>query len=407
LVQMEKHEVDMRSLERSLSTLLRKEGNLHGGADKSCLKPGGFVALNPRYLVEVQRDGMSEAWRQTIVAFFLELSERFEAGGEESMDPNLIPAAMNLLDRYLSVKSCDAVMFQQAALIALQISSKIHGFRPIVPPLLVRLSNNRFTPRQLLVMEKDMLMTLRWDLHPSTVVRILDHFILIALKDVDLEATPSFDRNLRECLDLTLGDYEILRFPPSYIAWAVLEKAFAQTRTQAESELVRTVTPASVADLADGAGGGAQPTTTVLDLRELRLADAATDWKPCAKLLRECTEHLNRLYCEHKGEAADEPELSNADADAEVAAYDKPSTPGVLAKPHRETPSGVESERIFDPNEASPVAVSNVKSTTAAVAPAPAAATAAGAPKGVSKRPMSPNGLNQAGGPASNKRRKL
>ena len=45
-------------------------------ADHLCASPKSRC----RYVAEVQRDGMSEAWRQTIVAFFLELSERFEAG---------------------------------------------------------------------------------------------------------------------------------------------------------------------------------------------------------------------------------------------------------------------------------------------------------------------------------------
>ena len=85
---------------------------------------------------------------------------------------------------------------------------------------------------------------------------MLDHFKLLVLDGVNLNSTPAFDQHVRECLDITLADYGMLRFPPSYIAWAVLEKAFALTRAHGKSGLVRTVTPDH---LVDGAGGGAPP----------------------------------------------------------------------------------------------------------------------------------------------------
>lgn len=251
---------------------------------------------------------------------------------------------------------------------------------------------------------------------------MLDHFKLLVLDGVNLNSTPSFDQHARECLDITLADYGMLQFPPSYIAWAVLEKAFALTRAHGESALVRTVTPDH---LADGAGGGAPPVTTVLDLPGLAPM-ASHVWSPCAKLMGECAENLNRLYREHKGEteeeilgsnaeSADEVEAElEAEANAEVAAYDKPSTPGASDPGSRgDTPNGVEAaDAIFgEPHESGTGAA--VKAAGDAVAVVAAATVAQITNARVSKRPMSPGlagyteARMEAQVAASNKRRKL
>lgn len=258
---------------------------------------------------------------------------------------------------------------------------------------------------------------------------MLDHFKLLVLDGVNLNSTPAFDQHVRECLDITLADYGMLRFPPSYIAWAVLEKAFALTRAHGKSGLVRTVTPDH---LVDGAGGGAPPLTTVLDLPGLPPM-ASHVWAPCAKQMGECVLNLDRLYREHEGEPEEEPPASNADseaeieselenaANAEVAAYDKPSTPGASAHLRGATPNGVEAaDEIFcAPHEsgtgaAVKPAVASAESGPAGPAVGAAAAAAAQiANARASKRPMSPGFAGytearmEAQVAASNKRRKL
>lgn len=212
----------------------------------------------------------------------------------------------------------------------------------------------------------------------------------------------------------------MLRFPPSYIAWAVLNKAFALTRAHGSRGLARSFTSEHQAD---GAGGSAPPVTTVLDLPGLPPVVSHL-WSPCPEQMHECAQCLDRLYREHKGEAEEEMPASNgeseveaeveaeleAEANAEVAAFDKPSTPGASARLQGVTPNGIEAaDEIFgDPHESGsgvPVGVAHTKPAAAAVS-VPAVGSVAGVAR-AARQPMTPAGHTEAEAAASNKRRKL
>ncbi|KAH8079575.1 hypothetical protein JL720_9322 [Aureococcus anophagefferens] len=61
------------------------------------------------YIDAVQRDGMSEAWRTKIMAWFGQLGDSFKLKRET------LSSATNYLDRYLSRRSCGNVNFQRVA----------------------------------------------------------------------------------------------------------------------------------------------------------------------------------------------------------------------------------------------------------------------------------------------------
>ena len=159
----------------------------------------------------------------------------------------------------------------------------------------------------------------------------------------------------------------MLRYPPSCIAWTVLEKAFKLTRANGSRTSLNLDLDLNL-NLADGAGSGVPPVppvTTVLDFAGPGLPPLASHvWSPCPRQMHECAQNLHLLYREHKGEAEEEgaegagKSSCNAGAEnAEVAAahghdHDVPSTPPSTpcADAHLRgvTPNGVESDDIFD-----------------------------------------------------------
>ena len=93
----------------------------------------------------------------------------------------MVYTAINLYDRYMPHAATApgtqdvALLHQLAALVALSISSKVHGCRIFNQGELAKLSGDRFSPGDLTYMEINMLRVLNWSIHPSTPKTVLEY----------------------------------------------------------------------------------------------------------------------------------------------------------------------------------------------------------------------------------------
>ncbi len=187
----------------------------------------------PDYLEAVQRDGMSPQWRPKIMAWFDQLGDSFQLKAET------LAMATNYLDRYLSRQSCDNVSFQLASIASIFLASKIEEVQPFdeAHPFhisdFVALSDGLFTASDLLLMELELLCTLKWHLTPPT-VHAAAHLLVGLLEDIPEVEGPSVDHEEvadRACAyaDKVRADAAFLEYPPSMVAVATVICALKAT----------------------------------------------------------------------------------------------------------------------------------------------------------------------------------
>jgi hypothetical protein len=153
-----------------------------------------------------------------------------------SFPPEFAAVSMNILDRVLSrtsaIESKDEV--QLLALTGFYLTVKLYQAGPVLSiRQMSALSGGTYTTKSIEAMEKIILVTLKWRLHPPIQQDFLRPFVLILGEDFPLEGW-------REILDLSLGmldlsvlDYYFVqhRAPPSHLAMAALLNAMESNLT--------------------------------------------------------------------------------------------------------------------------------------------------------------------------------
>mmetsp|Transcript_16374 Transcript_16374/g.19929 ORF Transcript_16374/g.19929 Transcript_16374/m.19929 type:complete len:384 (-) Transcript_16374:540-1691(-) len=168
-------------------------------------------SLDSNYIQNVQIQGMTAEWRNKIICWYNQLQNSYD------LDAITIFSAINFLDRFLSLKSCDSLNFRLAAIGALFLAAKLEEKEPIFLHHFCVLSEHVFQPCDIRLMELELLKSLKWHLSPPTP---------LAFADLLAGLFPSFlahyEQNTHIILDLakrllndTLHDYDFLKFSPS------------------------------------------------------------------------------------------------------------------------------------------------------------------------------------------------
>ncbi|KAI9895954.1 hypothetical protein PsorP6_019479 [Peronosclerospora sorghi] len=87
---------------------------------RALLKEQDYPGIrNPHYLSEVQRHGMTSAWRLGLCRWMFKMAKTFE------MEMDTVFRALHFLDQYLSVHSVDRVSLQLLVTFCMGTASKI------------------------------------------------------------------------------------------------------------------------------------------------------------------------------------------------------------------------------------------------------------------------------------------
>ncbi|CAA7031162.1 unnamed protein product [Microthlaspi erraticum] len=149
---------------------------------------------------------INEKMRSILVDWLVEVHIKFD------LSPETLYLTINLIDRFLSLKTVPRRELQLLGVSALLIASKYEEIWPPQVNDLVYVTDNSYSNKQILVMEKTILGSLEWYLTVPTQYVFLVRFTKAAISD------PEVENMVHYLAELGLMNYETLKFPPSLLA---------------------------------------------------------------------------------------------------------------------------------------------------------------------------------------------
>ncbi|AED90976.1 unnamed protein product [Arabidopsis thaliana] len=159
----------------------------------------------PKMYMHIQTE-MNEKMRAILIDWLLEVHIKFELNLET------LYLTVNIIDRFLSVKAVPKRELQLVGISALLIASKYEEIWPPQVNDLVYVTDNAYSSRQILVMEKAILGNLEWYLTVPTQYVFLVRFIKASMSDPEMENMVHF------LAELGMMHYDTLTFCPSMLA---------------------------------------------------------------------------------------------------------------------------------------------------------------------------------------------
>ncbi|KAG6422939.1 hypothetical protein SASPL_113322 [Salvia splendens] len=178
----------------------------------SCL-PSNYMA---------QQFDINDRMRGILIDWLIEVHYKFGL-----MDETLY-LTVNLIDRFLAIQSVERKRLQLVGITALLLACKYEEVSVPVVEDLVLISDNAYSRKEVLNMEKSIVNTLQFNMSLPTPYVFMRRFLKAAQSDRKLELVSFY------ILELSLVQYEMLRFPPSLLASAAIFTAQC-TLTQCET----------------------------------------------------------------------------------------------------------------------------------------------------------------------------
>ncbi|XP_018462120.1 cyclin-B1-3 [Raphanus sativus] len=149
---------------------------------------------------------INEKMRSILVDWLVDVHVKFD------LSPETLYLTINIIDRFLSLKTIPRRELQLLGVSALLIASKYEEIWPPQVNDLVYVTDNTYQSKQILVMEKTILGCLEWYLTVPTQYVFLARFIKAAVPDPEMESMVHF------LAELGLMHYDALKFRPSMLA---------------------------------------------------------------------------------------------------------------------------------------------------------------------------------------------
>jgi hypothetical protein len=175
----------------------------------------------------------------------------FQVTDAYSLSRETACVALSFLDRYLTSASCNKKVFQLASMCSLFLASKLLEARPVRMVDLVGLSRGVFKDDDLRAMEKVMLRTLKWHLHPPTPASFVRMLLDYMHEKIPVKAMKAVLELSEFNTELSVCEYSFLKYSPSTIAVASILNAFEKTKDSVTPELVQEWSNAIHQDHAD------------------------------------------------------------------------------------------------------------------------------------------------------------
>lgn len=165
----------------------------------------------PDYMA--QQFDVNERMRSILIDWLVEVHHKFDLREETLF------LTVNLIDRFLEKQSVVRKKLQLVGLVAMLLACKYEEVTLPVVDDLVFISDKAYARKEVLEMEKLMLNTLQFNMSVPTPYVFMRRFLKAAQSDRKLELLSFF------LIELCLVEYEMLKFPPSFMAAAAIYTA--------------------------------------------------------------------------------------------------------------------------------------------------------------------------------------
>ncbi|XP_068639758.1 G2/mitotic-specific cyclin-2-like [Aristolochia californica] len=174
-------------------------------------KTEGLSCVSPNYMS--QQSDINEKMRAILIDWLIEVHYKFEL-----LDETLF-LTMNLIDRFLERQSVVRKKLQLVGVTAMLLACKYEEVTVPVVEDLILISDRAYTREEVLAMEKLMINTLQFNMSVPTPYVFMKRFLKAAQSDRKLELLSFF------MVELSLVEYEMLKYPPSLLAAAAVYTA--------------------------------------------------------------------------------------------------------------------------------------------------------------------------------------
>lgn len=174
-------------------------------------KMESFSCVSPNYMG--QQSDINERMRSILIDWLIEVHDKFELMKETLF------LTVSLIDRFLSQQTMVRKKLQLVGLVAMLLACKYEEVSvPIVGDLIL-ISDKAYTKKEVLEMESLILNTLQFNMSLPTPYVFMQRFLKAAQSNKKLEQLSYF------LIELSLVEYEMLKFPPSLLAAAAIYTA--------------------------------------------------------------------------------------------------------------------------------------------------------------------------------------
>ncbi|KAM1073099.1 hypothetical protein ACFX2B_018013 [Malus domestica] len=171
----------------------------------------GFSCVPPDYME--QHCDINEKMRAILIDWLIEVQDKFELLKETLF------LTVNLIDRFLSRHTVVRKKLQLVGLVAMLLACKYEEVSAPIVGDLILISDKAYTRQEVLEMENLMLNTLQFNMSVATPYVFMSRFLKAAQSDKKIELLSFF------LIELSLVEYQMLKFPPSLLAAAAVYTA--------------------------------------------------------------------------------------------------------------------------------------------------------------------------------------
>ncbi|KAF9682094.1 hypothetical protein SADUNF_Sadunf05G0072600 [Salix dunnii] len=167
--------------------------------------------VSPNYMV--QQADINEKMRAILIDWLIEVHDKFDLMKETLF------LTVNLIDRFLSQQTVIRKKLQLVGLVAMLLACKYEEVSVPVVGDLILISDKAYARKEVLEMENLMLNKLQFNMSVPTPYVFMQRFLKAAQSDKKLELLSFF------LIELSLVEYEMLKFPPSLLAASAIYTA--------------------------------------------------------------------------------------------------------------------------------------------------------------------------------------
>ncbi|CAA7048009.1 unnamed protein product [Microthlaspi erraticum] len=202
----------------------------------------------PDYMEKVQKD-VTATMRGVLVDWLVEVAEEYKLVSET------LYLTVSYIDRFLSLKTVNRKKLQLVGVSAMLIASKYEEISPPDVEDFCDITDNSFTKQDVVKMEADILLALKFELGRPTIHSFIRRFTRVAQEEFEV---PHLQLEPLCCYlsELTILDYKAVKFVPSMLAASAVffARVIIRPKQHPWNQMLEEYTKYKAADLQECVG---------------------------------------------------------------------------------------------------------------------------------------------------------